>query len=321
MSWLQLSLDESIRQLDKRPQRFTPWRSLQIFQAKLLLCIDESGPEPAAFKELRSVTNLALHATKTTAQAVGRSMASLVVLERHLWLTPMEIKNADKVPFLDSPDSLTGLFGPVVEGFAERFTATQKSSQAMRHFLPKRSSLTAPSSRPKMAPTQQPAKPAPPAAQSASKPETRHRSCSARCYPLPKCQGARPQIALDLTPQASSWSAGQEEEVAEFHYSRTTPQAASVVPPSTPFSSGCRRQCVCCKHHWELWARSNSAHTTNRCYSEKNKTQTFSKREQISSSIYHERRVPARRPVAWTNPTPYHAGRGLTGHPRSVRLG
>ncbi len=66
-----------------------------------------------------------------TTQAIGRSMASLMVLERHLWLNLMEMKDADKVPFLDSPVSPTSLFGPAVEGFAERFTAEQKSSQAM----------------------------------------------------------------------------------------------------------------------------------------------------------------------------------------------
>ncbi len=32
------------------------------------------------------------------------------------------------------------LFGLAVEGFAERFTEAQKSSQAMQHFLPKRTS-------------------------------------------------------------------------------------------------------------------------------------------------------------------------------------
>ncbi len=85
-------------------------------------------------------------------------MASLVVLERHLWLNLMEMKVTDKVPFFNSPVSPTGLFGPAVEGFAERFTASLKSSQAMRHFLPKCSSSAAASSLPKMAPTQQPAK-------------------------------------------------------------------------------------------------------------------------------------------------------------------
>ncbi len=81
-------------------------------------------------------------------------MASLVVLERHLWLTLTEIKDADRVSFLDAPISPSGLFGPAVEGFAERFTEAQKASQAMRHFLPKRSSPAAAQSRPRTAPTQ-----------------------------------------------------------------------------------------------------------------------------------------------------------------------
>ncbi len=60
---------------------------LQVYQAKLLSAVDESEPDPATLRELRSATDLTLRATKTTAQAIGRSMASLVVLERHLWLT------------------------------------------------------------------------------------------------------------------------------------------------------------------------------------------------------------------------------------------
>ncbi len=94
-------------------------------------------------------------------------MASLVVLKHYLWLNLTEMKGADKVPFVDFTVSPTGLFGPAVEGFVERFTAAQKSSQAMRHFLPKHSSSAAASSRPKMAPTQQPAKAVPPAVQPA----------------------------------------------------------------------------------------------------------------------------------------------------------
>ncbi|KAL1248869.1 hypothetical protein QQF64_022187 [Cirrhinus molitorella] len=43
-------------------------------------------------------------------------MASFVVFEHHLWLNLIEIKGADKVPFLDSPVSPSGLFGPAVEG-------------------------------------------------------------------------------------------------------------------------------------------------------------------------------------------------------------
>ncbi len=179
---------------------------LQVYQAKLLSAVDESEPDPATLRELRSATDLALRATKTTAQAIGRSMASLVVLERHLWLTLTEIKDADRVSFLDAPISPSGLFGPAVKGFAERFTEAQKASQAMRHFLPKRSSPAAAQSRPRTAPTQQPTKPAPAvfAPQPARTQQPRGRSRSARRHPPPKRQGPRLKIALDPAPPASS---------------------------------------------------------------------------------------------------------------------
>ncbi len=70
-----------------------------------------------------------------------------------------KMKEADKFHFLDAPLSSGSLFGPAVEGFAECFTEAQKSSQVMRHFLPKRTSSSAASSRPRPVPTQQTAKP------------------------------------------------------------------------------------------------------------------------------------------------------------------
>ncbi len=203
-------------------------------------------------------------------------MASLVVLERHLWLTLTEIKDADRVSFLDAPISPSALFGPAVEGFAERFTEAQKASQAMRHFLPKRSSPAAAQSRPRTAPTQQPAKPAPAvsAPQPARTQQPRGRSRSARRHPAPKRQGPRPKIALDPAPPASSWSAGQEEERVESRHGRTAHQKASHEKPlCTPFSSGCRGNCVCC------YRVRTSALATVRCDSGKNKTQTFSKKK------------------------------------------
>ncbi len=63
-----------------------------------------------------------------------------------------------------------------------------------------------------------------------------------------------------------------------------------------------------------------SAHATIRCDSGKNKTQTFSKREQISSSVPHE--CPASvQSVTRVYPTTCHTGWDLAGHSRSVRLG
>ncbi len=87
---------------------------------------EEAGLDAASLRDLRSMTDLALRITKATAQAIGWSMSSLVVLERRLWLTMTETKEADKVFFLDTSVSSESLFGPAVEGFAERITEAQK---------------------------------------------------------------------------------------------------------------------------------------------------------------------------------------------------
>ncbi len=54
---------------------------LQVFQAKLLHDLDESGRDSNTFKELRTVPGLALRITKATAQAIGKAMANLEVVE------------------------------------------------------------------------------------------------------------------------------------------------------------------------------------------------------------------------------------------------
>ncbi len=101
---------------------------LQVFQAKML-ANEEAGQDAASFRDLRSATDLALCTIKATAQAIGCSMSSLIVLEHHLWLTMMAMK-VDKVPFLDAPVSSGSLFGPAVEDCAECFTEAQMLYQA-----------------------------------------------------------------------------------------------------------------------------------------------------------------------------------------------
>ncbi len=61
---------------------------------------------------------------------------SLIVLERHLWPTMMEMKEADKVPFFHAPVSSGSLFGPAVEGFAERGCDTSSLSAPALPLLP-----------------------------------------------------------------------------------------------------------------------------------------------------------------------------------------
>ncbi len=47
-----------------------------MFQAKLLHGMDEFGPNPKAFKELHTTTDLALCTTKASAQVSGKAMAN-----------------------------------------------------------------------------------------------------------------------------------------------------------------------------------------------------------------------------------------------------
>ncbi len=79
---------------------------LKAYQADVLKEMDErTGLTPEAMKELRRATNLALRGTKHTARAVGRSMASLVAAERHMWLNLTEIREREKVFLMDAPIS------------------------------------------------------------------------------------------------------------------------------------------------------------------------------------------------------------------------
>ncbi len=114
---------------------------LQVHQAKALRDLHEGGHDPQVHHELHAVTDLALQATKVTARAVGCAMSTLVVQECHLWLCLADMRDTDKVRFLNSPVSQTGFFGDAVENFAQQFSAVQKQSEAISHILPRRSAV------------------------------------------------------------------------------------------------------------------------------------------------------------------------------------
>ncbi len=71
---------------------------LQVHQAKALKQLHEGGADPGGLQELRTATDLALWATKVT----GQTMSTLVVQERHLWLTLADMRESDKHRFLDA---------------------------------------------------------------------------------------------------------------------------------------------------------------------------------------------------------------------------
>ncbi len=111
---------------------------LQVHQAKALRDLHEGGHDLAVLHELRAATDLALRATKVTAQSLGRAMSTLVVQERHLWLCLTDMKEQEKVQFLNAPVSQTGLFGDAVESCAQQFLAAQKQTEAIKHIMRRR---------------------------------------------------------------------------------------------------------------------------------------------------------------------------------------
>ncbi len=112
---------------------------LQVHQAKALKQLHEGDADPGVLQELRTATDLALRAMKVTARALGQTMSTLEVQERHLWLILTDTRESDKHRFLDSPISQAGLFGEAVEDFAQQFSAAQKQTEAFHHILPRRS--------------------------------------------------------------------------------------------------------------------------------------------------------------------------------------
>ncbi|KAI2647969.1 Tyrosine recombinase slr0733 [Labeo rohita] len=103
--------------------------TLQVYQAKVLKHLHERGSDQGAMEELRATTDFALRATKVTARSLGQVMSTIVVQERHLWLTLAQMADVDKSRFLDAPISQGGLFGDTVEDFAQQFSVVQKQTE------------------------------------------------------------------------------------------------------------------------------------------------------------------------------------------------
>ncbi len=112
---------------------------LQEYQADLLKDLDKGrGLSPDEVAELCRTTDLALRATKQAATALGRSMAAMVVTERHLWVNLADIGKKEKGFFLDSPVSPSELFSTSVEMVVEKF----RRSAAFKSFIPRSPGLS-----------------------------------------------------------------------------------------------------------------------------------------------------------------------------------
>ncbi len=80
---------------------------LQVFQAKLQQAAEGGALTAEVTKDLRAATDFALMATKRAAQAVGKAMGFMVVLQRHLWLNLADLKEADRKMHTFSQEELS----------------------------------------------------------------------------------------------------------------------------------------------------------------------------------------------------------------------
>ncbi len=70
---------------------------------------------------------------------MGRSMAAMVVTERHLWVNLADLEKKEKGFLLDAPVSPSQLFGASVEMVVEKFREARARSAAFKTFIPRRS--------------------------------------------------------------------------------------------------------------------------------------------------------------------------------------
>ncbi len=113
---------------------------LQAYQADLLKDLYKGqGLSPDEIAELCRTTDLALCSTKQAATAMGRYMAAMVVMERHLWVNLTDIGKKEKGSLLDAPVSPSELFGTSVEAVVEKFREAKAHSAAFKTFIPRRS--------------------------------------------------------------------------------------------------------------------------------------------------------------------------------------
>ncbi|KAI2659046.1 3-phosphoshikimate 1-carboxyvinyltransferase [Labeo rohita] len=110
--------------------------ALEAMPADLLRDTDAvGGVAPAETEELRRSSDLALHASKQAARAIGRSLAALIVTERHLWLNLSRLEEKDRSFLLDAPVSPSRLFRAAVEMVVRKFREAKDKSAAFECYI------------------------------------------------------------------------------------------------------------------------------------------------------------------------------------------
>ncbi|MGH0125071.1 UNVERIFIED_CONTAM: hypothetical protein FKN15_021499 [Acipenser sinensis] len=108
---------------------------LTVYQAALVRDLPEC-PSAALRSELVTVSQLLVRLAQLNSRAQGRSIASLVVARRQLWLSQARVQELDKAPLLDAPISPGHTFGPAVEEMLQRSAKAREASQQMAKMWP-----------------------------------------------------------------------------------------------------------------------------------------------------------------------------------------
>ncbi|MGH0117565.1 UNVERIFIED_CONTAM: hypothetical protein FKN15_005067 [Acipenser sinensis] len=88
--------------------------------------------------ELHLLSGTLLQISGLQGQALGRSLASLVVARKQLWLSQVRVPDADKASLLDGPISPGHTFGPSVEEILQSSHRERKASLQVATLLPSR---------------------------------------------------------------------------------------------------------------------------------------------------------------------------------------
>ena len=120
--------------------------------------------------------------------SLGRGMASMVVAQRHLWLTLSDSPDRDRAVYLDEPVSANGLFGQSLDTIQAKFDLRKEQTEALSSIIPIRDA------KPKqLANLHKPSPPSPP----------KRSAMPARSGPQPV-----KQHAPGHNPRPSAWSKG-----------------------------------------------------------------------------------------------------------------
>ncbi|MGH0144527.1 UNVERIFIED_CONTAM: hypothetical protein FKN15_045624 [Acipenser sinensis] len=108
---------------------------LAVYQASLVKDLPEH-PSASLRAELALVAQFLVKIAQLNARAQGRSIASLVVARRQLWLSQARVQEPDKAPLLDAPITPGHTFGPALEELLQCSVKAREASQQMAKMWP-----------------------------------------------------------------------------------------------------------------------------------------------------------------------------------------